>query len=534
MMRALAFLASGCVCLTFAQNPCDKLKSLPFPDSTITAVESVAAGPAQNAARGGGGAAPAGAPAGRGAAPAAPGAGGRAGAPQAAAGRGAAQAAPVMLPAYCRVAVTMKPSSDSSIDMEVWMPAENWNNKFQMVGNGGWAGTMSFPAMQAALREGYATATTDTGHKGGDAVFALNHPEKLVDFAYRAVHETVVKSKALITAYYGKAPKLSYWNGCSTGGRQGLMEAQKYPEDFDAVIAGAPADYQTHLHAWDMMVATGIRKDDQHFVSAPKLAALNKAVMAACDASDGVKDGLLNDPRKCKFDPATLSCKNGEDKDDCLTPAQLESVKLVLSPAKKKNGELIFPGKEPGGETGWNMISQRSPAPAGLSQGTFQYATYQDANWDWHNFDLDKDTAAADEKFGYVNATADLNAFKNRGGKLLMYHGWSDPLISPENSINLYTNIVQKTGSKSENWIKLYMIPGMGHCQGGNGTDQFNKVAVLERWRESNSAPDSIIAAHVTGNNVEMTRPLCPYPQVAVYKGVGSTNDSASFSCKAP
>jgi feruloyl esterase len=516
--RALTFLAFGLASSslfpTFAQNPCEKLKSLSLPDSTITAVESVAAGPAPNVARGGGGA-----PAGRGAA-------------------GAPPAQPVILPAHCRVAVTMKPSSDSSIDMEVWMPAENWNNKFQMVGNGGWAGTMSFPAMQAALREGYATATTDTGHKGGDAIFALNHPEKLVDFAYRAVHETVVKSKALITAYYGKAPKLSYWNGCSTGGRQGLMEAQKYPEDFDAVIAGAPANYQTHLHAWDMMVATAIRKDDRHFVSAPKLAALNKAVLAACDAADGVKDGLLNDPRKCKFDPATLACKSGankgDDKDDCLTPAEVESVKLVLSPAKKKNGELIFPGKEPGGETGWNMLSQRNPNPAGLSQGTFQYATYQDANWDWHTFDLDRDTAAADEKFGYVNATADLNAFKNRGGKLLMYHGWSDPQISPENSVNLYTNIVQKTGSKSESWIKLYMIPGMGHCQGGNGTDQFNKMAVLERWREANTAPESIVAAHVTGNNVEMTRPLCPYPQVAVYKGVGSTNDSASFSCKAP
>ncbi len=233
MTRALIFLASGSLFLVFAQNPCEKLKSTSFPDSTITAVESVAAGPAQNVGRGGGGAPPAAAQGGRGAV----------GAPQAAAGgRGAAPAAPVMLPAYCRVAITMKPSPDSSIDMEVWMPAENWNNKFQMVGNGGWAGTMSFPAMQAALREGYATATTDTGHKGGASVFALSHPEKLVDFAYRAEHEMVVKSKTLITSYYGKAPKFSYWNGCSTGGRQGLMEAQKYPDDFDAIVAGAPAN----------------------------------------------------------------------------------------------------------------------------------------------------------------------------------------------------------------------------------------------------------------------------------------------------
>ncbi len=209
-------------------------------------------------------------------------------------------------------------------------------------------------------------------------------------------------------------------------------------------------------------------------------------------------------------------------------------MKLMMTPAKKANGELIFPGKEPGSETSWTAISQKTPAPPGLSMGTFQVATYQDANWDWRKFDLEKDTAAADEKFGYVNATADLTAFKNRGGKLLLYHGWSDTAISPENTINVYTNIVKKTGGKSDDWVKLYMIPGMGHCQGGPATDQFNKMGIIERWRESNTAPQAVTAAHVTGNNVTMTRPLCPYPQVATYNGVGSTNDAASFSCKAP
>ena len=526
MLRTFLFLASGSLVLTFAQTPCDSLKSVALSDATITALELIPAGPAPPLpARG---AAPAdGAPA-EAEAPAlqAPGARG---------GRGAAPAAPpLMLPAYCRVALTLKPSTDSDIKMEVWMPAENWNNKFEMAGNGGWAGSIQgFAQMRQALREGYATAGTDTGHEGADPKFSLGHPEKLVDFAYRSVHETVLKSKALIKAYYGKDPKLSYWNSCSTGGREGLMEAQKYPNDFDAVIAGAPANYQTHLHAWDMMVAAAVRKDDQHFVSTAKLNALNKAVMEACDASDGVKDGLLNDPRKCKFDPAALLCK-GESKDTCLTPAELESVKLVYSPAKRKDGTLIFPGKEPGSEATWTMLSQRTAAPAALSMGTFQYATYQDANWDWKNFDLDRDTAAADEKFGYVNVTADLNAFKNRGGKLVLYHGWNDTGISPENTINLYNNIVQKTGPNPDNWIKLYMIPGMGHCQGGPGTDQFNKMGIIERWRESNTAPQAVTAAHVTGNNVTMTRPLCPYPQVATYNGVGSTNDAASFSCKAP
>jgi feruloyl esterase len=515
MIRSLSFLLSGALFTAYAQTSCDALKSsLSFPDATITAIESIAAGPAS-------------APAGRGAAAAA--------APAAAAGRGgrgAAPAAPVnVLPAYCRVALTLKPSADSDIKMEAYLPVENWNGKFQMVGNGGWAGTITFAAMQAALKEGYATASTDTGHVGGDAIFALGHPEKLVDFAYRSMHETVVKSKAIIAKYYGKPAKLSYWNGCSTGGRQGLMEAQKYPDDFDGVIAGAPANYQTHLHAWDMMVGVAVRKDTEHFLTAPKLAAVNKAVMAQCDALDGVKDGLLTDPRKCHFDPGTLLCKSG-DKDDCLTAAQVESVKLVYSPAKKKNGELIFPGKEPGGETGWPMLNS-SPVPQAISVGSFQYATYQDANWDWRTFDLDRDTAAADEKFGYVNVPPDLSAFKARGGKLLMYHGWNDPLISPENTINFYTSVGQKTGSKEDNWARLFMVPGMGHCQGGPGPDQFNKMAVIERWRESNTAPEQIAASHVTGNNIDMTRPLCPYPQVAVYKGVGSTNDAASFSCKA-
>ena len=517
MIRSIALLMGGGMLAAFAQTPCDKLSSVKLPDATITAAESVAAGPYRTAA-----APPAAAPA-----PVASGAPGGRGA-----GRGAAAPAAPILPAFCRVALTLTPSSDSHIEMELWLPAENWNNKFEAVGNGGWAGSIQgFAQMQIALREGYATSGNDTGHKGADPAFSLGHTEKLVDFAYRANHEMVLKSKALITAFYGKAPKLSYWNGCSTGGRQGLMEAYKYPDDFDGIIAGAPANYQTHLHAWDMMVATTIRKDDQHFVSAAKLNALNKAVLAACDAMDGVKDGLLNDPRKCHFDPATLACKAGHT-DDCLTPTEIEAVKLVYSSAKKKNGELIFPGKEPGSEYQWAQILNTANPPAMLSQGSFQYATYQDANWDWRKFDLDRDTAAADEKFGYVNAPPDLAAFKNHGGKLLLYHGWNDTAISPENTVNYYEAVLKKMGGKQDNWVRLFMEPGMQHCQGGPGPDQFNKMAILERWKETNIAPDMILASHVTGNGIDMTRPLCPYPQVAVYKGTGSTNDAANFSCK--
>jgi feruloyl esterase len=255
--------------------------------------------------------------------------------------------------------------------------------------------------------------------------------------------------------------------------------------------------------------------------------------MEACDKLDGVKDGILNDPRKCHFDPSALLCK-GADSDSCLTAPQVDAVKLVYSSAKWKNGQLIFPGKEPGGELTWTQLATVK-APASLPMGSFQFATYQDANWDWRKFDLDRDTAAADEKFGYVNVSPDLSAFKSRGGKLLLYHGWNDQAISPESTLNYYMAVLQKLGGgKQENWIRLYMVPGMTHCQGGPGPDEFNKMAAIERWRESNSTPNELTAYHVTGNTVDMSRPLCPYPQVAIYKGVGSTNDAANFACKNP
>ncbi len=509
MMRTVfAFAFSGALFSIFGQTPCENLRSLTLPNVTFTTVESVPAGPFRPPQ-----------PPGRGNAAPAPG------------GRGAAP--PLMLPAYCRAAMVLAPSSDSHIEMELWLPATDWNSKFQAVGNGGWAGSITFTAMAQALKEGYATASNDTGHTGQDPVFALGHPEKLVDFAYRANHEMTTQSKALIAAFYGKKERLSYWNGCSTGGRQGLMEAQRYPADFDGVIAGAPANPQTHLHAWDMMVATTVLKDDQHFVSRAKLATVNRAVMAACDKLDGVKDGILNDPRKCHFDPSVLLCK-GADSDSCLTAPQVDAVKLVYSSAKWKNGQLIFPGKEPGGELTWTQLNTVK-APAALPMGSFEFATYQDANWDWRKFDLDRDTAAADEKFGYVNVSPDLAAFKARGGKLLLYHGWNDQAISPENTLNYYLAVLQKLGGgKQDSWIRLYMVPGMTHCQGGPGPDEFNKMAALERWRESNSTPNELTAYHVSGNTVDMSRPLCPYPQVATYKGVGSTNDAANFTCKAP
>ena len=487
-----------------ATTPCANLKSTSLPNTTLTLAESL--------------------PAGTFTPPAAP-AGGQ---------RGGAAPAPAALnvPAFCRVAATLRPTSDSEIDMEVWMP-ETWNGKFQFVGGGGWAGVISYSAMATALQEGYATASTDTGHKGGNANFAIGHPEKVVDFAYRAVHESTVKAKAIMTTFYDRGPRISYWNGCSTGGRQGLMEAQRYPDDFDAIVAGAPANYQTHLHAWDLSVAVPVLKDPASVVSTAKLTALNLAVIGTCDAKDGVKDGLLNDPRSCKFDPSTLLCKAG-DSDTCLTAPQLEAVKRMYAPAKTKSGQYVFPGKEPGSETTWNAISG-GQAPQGVSLGSFQVA-YDNIDWDWRTFDLDRDLKIVDEKVGSViNAVnPDLSAFKARGGKLILYHGWNDTAISPGNTIDYYNSVISKMGAKQDNWIRMFMIPGMGHCNGGPGPSQVNYMGALERWRESGIAPDQMLANRVTNSRVDMSRPLCPYPQVAQYKGVGSTNDAANFVCKAP
>jgi len=511
--------------------PCESLRTASLPNTTITSAQLVAAGPYVAPA-------PGGPPGG----PVVPAAGRGEGAGRGGGRGGAAAPAGPVLPAHCRIAATLKPSADSVIDVEVWMPeASSWNGKFQMVGNGGWAGTISFAAMANAVQEGYATASTDTGHKGGNAIFAIDHPEKLTDFAYRAVHETVVTAKAMIAKFYDRGPRLSYWNGCSTGGRQGLMSAQKYPEDFDAILAGAPANYQTHLHAWDLAVSTPVLKDTAGAVNAAKLELVNKAMLNACDAKDGVADGVLNEPTKCTFDVASLQCKAGPstslgagDTENCLTAPQVAAIKRVYEPVKTSSGQVVFPGKVPGAEAGFGAYIGGQNAP-GISVGSFQVA-YNDAKWDWRTFDVNKDLPLVDQKVGaIVNAVnPDLSKFKARGGKLLMYHGWNDTAISPGNAIDYYTSVQKRMGGKQDDFIRLFMAPGMNHCGGGPGPNVVNWMAALERWREAGIAPDRVDAVRIGNNRIELSRPLCPYPQIAVYNGKGTTNDAGNFSCKTP
>jgi feruloyl esterase len=505
-----------------AATQCENLKSLSLPDKTVRTAELVPAGsyspPAPTP--------PANPDGGRVQGPVAPGG--------PAAGRGGPPAAPpTMLPAHCRVNAILRPSSDSEIEIEVWMPADTWNGKFQAVGNGGWAGVISYAAMASALQEGYATASTDTGHRGGDASFALGHAEKFIDFAYRAVHEMTVTSKALITAFYDRGPRLSYWNGCSTGGRQGLMEAQKFPDDFDAVIAGAPANYRTNHSVWSMSVGVAALKEKESAIPPATLALLNRAVIDACDALDGIRDGLLADPRQCHFDPSTLQCR-GADVDTCLTAHQVETVRQVYGPLRTRSGKIIFPGMAPGSELAWSALLG-GPEPLGLALTGFRYVIHQDPAWDWRTFDAERELELAEGTIAVANAIdPNLQAFKNRGGKLLMYHGWNDQLIPPENSINYYSSVLAKLGGKQENFLRLFMAPGMQHCANGPGPNQANYMAALERWREAGTPPDLLLASHVTNNRVDMTRPLCPYPQVARYKGTGSTNDAANFVCQSP
>jgi feruloyl esterase len=434
------------------------------------------------------------------------------------------------------VQATLTPSSDSDIRIEVWLPASGWNGKFQAVGNGGWAGTISYGPLGAAVRRGDAAASTDTGHVGGSASFALGHPEKLTDFAYRAVHEMTVTSKAIIANFYGSGPRYSYWNGCSTGGRQGLKEAQRFPADFDGIIAGAPANYQTHLHVWSVTVAQAVHKEPGSYIPPEKYPAIHKAALEACDVLDGLKDGLIEDPTRCHFDPKAIECQ-GEDSPSCLTAPQVEAARKIYAPLKNsRTGAEIFPGMEPGSELRWAGLA--GPKAATVATDTFTYIVYKDPNWDWRTMNSDTDTALADKMDnGLINAIdPNLDPFFSHKGKLIMYHGWSDQLIAPANSVNYYETVAKKMGgaSKTADEIRLFMVPGMAHCAGGEGPNNFDMVSAMEQWVEQGKAPDQIIASHSQNGTVDRTRPLCPYPQMARYKGAGSIDDASNFTCAAP
>jgi hypothetical protein len=457
------------------------------------------------------------------------------------------------LPAFCRVTGSIKPSNDSDIQFEVWMPASGWNGKFEGVGNGGFAGSMTYAGLAAAVSRGYAAAGTDTGHRAGttDGAWALGHLEKMVDFGYRAIHETAVDGKAITKAFYGDAPKRAYFNSCSNGGRQALMEAQRYPADYDGIVAGAPANYWTHLLGNAIWTVQSMPDTASH-IPVAKLAAVEAAAVAACDARDGVKDGVIDSPDQCGFKPSSLLCKDA-DSDTCLTQPQVTALERILGGMQGAKGR-IFPGYSVGGMTGgggWpTWITGAAPGRSlAFAFGTNFWANmvFEDKAWDWHSFQPDRDIKIGDDKAGKIfNAIdPDMSKFQARGGKLIIYHGWSDAAIPPTNAIEYYKSVQAKMGAKADSFVRLFMVPGMQHCGGGPGPNDFGQNgaatgdpehdinSALERWVDGGPAPAQIIAARYKApGQVERTRPLCPYPQTAHYNGSGSTDDAANFVCK--
>ena len=466
------------------------------------------------------------------------------------------------LPAFCRVVADAGPSADSDIKIEVWMPVSGWNGRFRGQGNGGFAGEIDYQSMGIAAGQGYATAGTDTGHAGSglDARWALGHPEKVIDFGYRGVHEMTQVAKAAIKAFYGKGPVRSYFAGCSNGGRQALMEAQRFPEDYDGILAGAPANFWTHLLTSALWDAQATTLDERSYIPSSKLPAIARSVSAACDTQDGVADGVLGDPRQCRFAPAAMLCKDG-DSPTCLTAPQVTALQKLYEGARDADGRRIFPGFLPGaeeGEGGWGTwITGSAPGKALLftfANGFFSNMVYDKADWDYKSANVDRALKAAESRAARTLDATDpnLKPFKDRGGKLILYHGWNDPAISALNTIDYYQAVVDTMPSgEVEPFLRLYMAPGVQHCGGGPGPDSFGQGGApppapaqhslqlaLERWVDGGTAPSTVVAARYAERppadaraEVKMTRPLCPYPQTAAYKGAGDPNDAASFTC---
>jgi feruloyl esterase len=434
------------------------------------------------------------------------------------------------LPPFCRVAADLRPTPDSAIRIEVWLPTAQWNGKFIAVGSGGWGGSLSYEEMADALRRGYATSATDDGHTGPSASFVVGHPEKLIDFAYRAEHEMTVEAKTFIRAFYGRAPRYSIWSGCSGGGREGLLQASRYPDEFDGIIAGDPANIRRN--SWALELAVQTFKDPEAYIPPAKYPMIHRAVLEACDAKDGLKDGLIEAPESCNADFKSLQCK-AADGLDCLTARQVQTAQTITSPVATKTDKMLFPRVEPGTELRWGRLAG-GPQPADLFLDEFRYIVYQDPNWDWRTFDLERDSSRAhaiDKDVDELNP--DLTAFAKHGGKLLLYHGWADQQVAPGSSVEFYKAVMDASGGpeQTSNWVRLFMAPGMAHCSGGEGPDNFDKIGVMEQWVEQSKTPEQIIATHKTAGKIDRTRPLCPYPQIAHYKGTGSIDEASNFSC---
>lgn len=497
---------------------CESLASAVLPNATITSAKTIEAGKfalpqAPAGAQAGGGFA------GPGAAPPA--------------GRG-----PRFddLPAFCRVTATLKPSADSDIKAEFWMPVASWNGRLQPTAAGVFLGSINYVGMANILRNGSATATSDNGHEGGSGSFALGHPEKLKDFAYRAGHETVVDGKLLAKAFYGNAPSLTLMNECGGGGRTSLVEVERYQDDLDlAMVGGLDSDTTHHVlgQMWVWQVSHG---DPASVIPPEKYSVLNKAALAACDAKDGAADGLIQDPPKCKFDPAIVACKNG-DAPDCLTAPQVETARKIYAPVRNaRTGQYLLGPLMPGSELGWGTMT--GPAPFPYAVEVFRYLAFKDPAWDYKTrpINFDSDVALVDSPDNQImNAkNYDLAQYFGHGGKLLLIGGWNDTAIAPSTNYDYYNGLTAKMGARAKDDARLFMVPGMGHCPGGNGASTFDidSLNMLLEWKKTNKAPDQLIAQHRANGAPDRKVLVCAYPKIAVFKGSGSEDDPANFTCK--
>lgn len=465
------------------------------------------------------------------------------------------------LPPFCRVQGLSTPTADSRIFFEVWLPtAANWNGRFLSSGEGGFAGTPNYTrngldgGMDEVLRRGYVTASTDTGHSNTDTWWAIGHPERAADYLYRAKHLVTVAAKGTIAAFYGRPARYSYFSSCSNGGRQGLVEAQRYPDDYDGFIIGAPWNNQSHSNAGFVWNAQALSTPGAA-IPAAKLPAINAAALAACDATDGLADGVIANPRACRFDASALAC-SGADSNQCLTPPQAAALqKIYGGPTHPRTGAPIFPGFTRGSEDAWTNLVANATA-TGLPNGYFANLVFESQAWDYRTFDFDRDLAKADEKVGRLgNATAvDYTRAKAKGVKIIQYHGWNDQTLQPDYSPEYYDQVVGANGGMdaTRQFYRLFMVPGMTHCYGGPGAANFGAVGqqippvrdaahdiqtALEQWVEQGVAPTQLIATKFADDKpatrtVKLTRPLCLYPAAPRYRGTGDPNDAASFVCQ--
>lgn len=516
LLLSVVLLAVGAV--PAAGATCESLAALRLDNLTITATEAVAAGaftPPIAPARAGG--------AGR-------------------VGGGAAPAASPFadLPAFCRVTGTVRTSADSTIRIEVWMPATGWNEKFLVTGYAFFGNAMNPAGLAGSLRSGYATATTDNGLPAGTSAqsgsFMIGHPERVTDWGERAWHETVVKAKAIIAAYYERPARYSYFNGGGGAGRQGLKAIQRFPADFDGVVVGGVAADSTHFSLANLWAWQAANQDEASRIPTAKLQPLHAAAVTACDALDGARDGLIGDPERCTFDPATLQCPAG-DMPGCLTAPQVAAVrKIYASPTHSRTGRRLFGPLMPGSELGWGGVIGTNPN--GYATEFFRSFVFENPMWDPKTLNWDSDVERAERMPPVVNAVdPDISAFVARGGKLIMWGGWADTAINPAAEVDYYANVVQRLGAaRVTPAARLYMIPMMGHFLGGNGahTYELDTQRLIEQWVERGMAPDAIAAQHRANGMPDRTVRLCSYPQVAMYSGRGELNDAASFTCRSP